>query len=78
MAVTLRAAQLDLLGDGDGLHHVEDEALLGALIDQMLDGLLRPHLAGLDVVHGGDDGADAGNLTDHVQRDRIAVTVPAE
>ena len=78
MAVTLRAAQLDLLGDGDGLHHVEDEALLGALIDQVLDGLLRPDLAGLDVVDGGDDGTDAGNLTDHVQGDGIAVAVPTE
>ena len=78
VALALGLAQLDFLGDGDGFDHVEDQTVGSAAVGNVLDALFGPNLTGLDVVDGRDDGTHAGNLTDILQSDRIAVTVPTE
>ena len=71
-------AQLNVLMNRDGLHHVEQEAVVLTVLLQSSQALLRPHFPGLNVIHCGDDAPHARDLADILQRDGIALSVPAE
>ena len=76
--VHIVAAEFNVLVHGDAFDNIEHKAVGLALGLHLGQALLGPHLAGLHIVHSGNDAVHARDLRDVLQRNGVGFAIPAE